>query len=267
MVSRFKSALKKAGLDKQMDAQGLPAVTLSEVDGVRHLHLGTPWVQGSMRIKKPDELELEYIERMMAWMLLRPADQVDKGHALQLGLGAAAITKFTYKKMHMRTTAVELNPKVVHMCRQWFALPENNERLQVILDNAQSHVANPEHHGKVHALSVDLYDHEAACPVLDDAVFYQHCWDLLANTELGGVMAVNLFGRDASFARSLELIGAAFKQGHVYTMTATRDGNTVVLASKGLPVPDRSTLLDRAQAIEEKFGLSARSWLRMLRQV
>ena len=48
-------------------------------------------------------------------------------------------------------------------------------------------------------LSVDLYDHEAASPVLDSAEFYRHCHALLG---AGGVMTVNLFGRDASFETS-----------------------------------------------------------------
>ena len=53
------------------------------------------------------------------------------------------------------------------------------------------------------ALCVDLYDHEAASPVLDDEVFYRHCWQVLDD---GGVMTVNLFGRDASFERSTSRI-------------------------------------------------------------
>ena len=48
-------------------------------------------------------------------------------------------------------------------------------------------------------LNVDLYDHEAAAPVLDSAAFYAACRGTLAH---GGVMTVNLFGRAASFERS-----------------------------------------------------------------
>src|SRR6185295_14461695 len=69
--------------------EDLAPATMSEADGVRYLHLGTPWVKGAMRIRKPQTLELEYIQRMMAWMLLRPAPQLTRGHAVQLGLGAA----------------------------------------------------------------------------------------------------------------------------------------------------------------------------------
>jgi hypothetical protein len=39
------------------------------MDGVRYLHFGTEWVQGAMRIRKPDWPELEYAQQMMAWML------------------------------------------------------------------------------------------------------------------------------------------------------------------------------------------------------
>src|SRR5512143_2027959 len=91
----------------------LAPATLSEADGVRYLHLGTPWVQGAMRIRKPQALELEYIQRMMAWMLLRPSRELARGHAVQLGLGAAAITRFCHGVLKMRSTAVELNPTVI----------------------------------------------------------------------------------------------------------------------------------------------------------
>ena len=59
-------------------------VTLSEQDGVRYLHFGTEWVQGAMRIRKPDWPELEYAQQMMAWMLYieapRAIAQLGPGH-------------------------------------------------------------------------------------------------------------------------------------------------------------------------------------------
>ena len=58
-------------MKKKRDDPEVAPATISEADGVRYLHLGTPWVQGAMRIRKPLALELEYIQRMMAWMLLR----------------------------------------------------------------------------------------------------------------------------------------------------------------------------------------------------
>ena len=71
-------------------AADLPEVTISESAGVRYLHLGTPWVQGAMRIDDPLAIELEYVRRMMIWMLTRDAAEWAGAHAVQLGLGAGA---------------------------------------------------------------------------------------------------------------------------------------------------------------------------------
>lgn len=241
-----------------------PSVTLSESDGVRYLHLDTPWVQGAMRVKKPNDIELAYVQRMMAWMLLRPTDALGEGHAVQLGLGAAAITKFCHRKLRWRTTAVELNPEVIAVCRQWFRLPPDDERLRVIEADAAAYVGDPAHAGTADALCVDLYDHEAASPVLDDEAFYRACHRLLAP---GGVMSVNLFGRHASFERSLAHIAAAFAGETLWSLRPTREGNTIVLACRGVPPVTRAVLAERAETVETRFGLPARKWPRMMKHV
>jgi spermidine synthase len=240
----------------------LAAATISEADGIRYLHLGTPWVQGAMRVRKPLALELEYIQRMMAWMLLRPSEQLVRGQAVQLGLGAAAITRYCHSVMKMRTTAVELNPTVIDACRLWFRLPADTARLKVLQMDAAEFAADPQHRESVDALCVDLYDHAAASPVLDSADFYRDCHALLAD---GGVMSVNLFGRHASFERSAARIADAFGAGQIASLRPTREGNTVVVALKATPWPDRATLAARADNIEARFQLPARKWLRMMR--
>ena len=248
---------------KKPSIEDLPPATVSEADGVRYLHLGTPWVQGAMRLKKPNEIELEYVQRMMVWMLLRPTAELARGHAVQLGLGAAAITRFCHGVMKMKTTAVELNPTVVGVCRAFFRLPDDGARLKVLPMDAAEYVAAPERAGSAEVLCVDLYDHDAASPVLDSAAFYRDCARLLADD---GVMTVNLFGRDASFERSAARIAAAFADGTVLSLRPTREGNTIVVALKhGALLPDREELSARAQQIETRYGLPARKWLRMMR--
>ena len=240
----------------------LAPATISEADGVRYLHLGTPWVQGAMRIRKSLALELEYIQRMMVWMLLRPPAELTHGHAVQLGLGAAAITRFCHSTLRMRCTAVELNPSVIDACRLWFHLPADSPRFEVIEMDAARYVADAGRTQTAQALCVDLYDHDAASPVLDSAEFYADCHRLLTD---GGVMTVNLFGRDASFERSAQRIAAAFGADQVWSLQPTREGNTVVVALKHAAMPERDTLLARADNIESRFKLPAKKWLRMMR--
>jgi len=243
----------------------LPPVTLSEYEGVRFLHLGSIWVQGAMRMRKPDAIELDYVQRMLASLLWLPAASLGQGRAVQLGLGAGAITRFTLGQLGMATTAVELNPLVIDANRLWFHLPDDGPRLQVLRMDALHWLQHEAAPATVRLLHVDLYDEDAAAPVLDDEVFYAACQRVL---EPGGVMAVNLFGRHASFAASAARIAAAFGADQVWSLRATREGNTVVVAGQGVRVPPRDELLQRAATIEQRWGglgLKARAWLRMVR--
>ena len=245
-------------------SEALPEVNFSEFDGIRFLHLGTEWVQGSMLVDAPFDIELEYVQRMMAGLLFMDAGSVAKKHAMQLGLGSAALTKFCYKKLRMKTTAVELNPQVIAACRLWFKLPRDDARLSVIEADAAAEIQKPEHQGAVDLLQVDLYDHEAAGPVLDSDEFYAHCHDLLTDD---GVMTVNLFGRNSSYQQSLMKIASAFGPQAVWAFTPTREGNTVVLAQREPSRPDRDALLKRAGVIESRWGLPAKKWLRLFKPV
>jgi len=243
-------------------ASQLPEVNFSDHGDIRYLHLGTEWVQGSMLLDKPFDIELEYVQRMMAWLLFVDPSSVSARHAMQLGLGAGALTKFCRKKLRMKTTAIELNPQVIAACRLWFKLPADDERLSVILGDAAEVVAHEHWRGQVDALQVDLYDHEAAAPVLDSEAFYRDCRTLLTED---GVMTVNLFGRSSSYTRSLEKITAAFGAGAVWAFRPTREGNTVVVALRLPQRPDRLALAQRAETIETRWSLPARKWLRVFK--
>ena len=240
----------------------LPEVNFSEDGDIRYLHLASPWIQGSMLIDRPYDIELEYVQRMMAWLLFMPPLEVAGAHAMQLGLGAGTITKFCYKKLKMTCTAIELNPGVLHACRGWFRLPPDDERLRVVIADAAQEIRSPEWTGVVDALQVDLYDNEAAAPVLDSLDFYRDCHALLAPN---ACMTVNLFGRSSSFDESVEKICAAFGEQAVWAFKPTREGNTVVLAQRTPSRPKREQLLEAAERIEAKWGLPATKWLRVFK--
>ena len=247
----------KMATKKKID---LPEVNFSDCGDIRYLHLGTPWVQGSMQIDKPFEIDLEYVQRMMAWLLFVDLDKVGHLHAMQLGLGAASLTKFAFKHLRMTTTAIEINPQVVAACRLWFKLPADSAKLQVVLGDA-AEVAKHDHwRGQIDALQVDLYDHDAASPVLDSAEFYADCRRLLTDE---GCMTVNLFGRSSSYEQSLAKMAKAFGADALWAFKPTREGNTVVLAQRTPMHPKRAELMARAEAIQARWPLPATKWLRV----
>ncbi|UGQ45317.1 spermine/spermidine synthase domain-containing protein [Massilia endophytica] len=231
-------------------------VTLSEQDGVRYLHFGTEWVQGAMRIRKPDWPELEYAQQMMAWMLWNRAPR----RIAQLGLGTGALTKFCYKTFpEASVTAVELNPSVIAIGASMFKMPPNDERLQVLEGDAMDFVNDPANHGTLDALQVDLYDATARGPVLDTPEFYQACAACLT---ADGIMTVNLFGDHPSYAKNLKAMKFAFPQ--VLSLPQVHDGNVVAIAFKTERAIDAQALKDRAAQIAAETKLPAKSWVKGL---
>lgn len=239
----------------------LQSVNYIDYGDMRFLHLASPAVQGSMKISKPYELHLEYVQRMMAWMLFVDLEHLSRRHAMQLGLGAGSLTKFCHHILAMPTTAVELNPEVVTACRLWFKLPTDNDKLHVLVADAADLVNQTQWHQRVDALQVDLYDREAAKPAIDSDAFYRDCRNLLTDD---GCMTVNLFGRDASFAESYQKITSAFGVDAVWVFKPTSAGNTVVVALRTPRPLKTADLQSQAQAIEARWALPAKKWLKDL---
>jgi len=228
-------------------------VTLSEMDGCRYLHFGTEWVQGAMRIRKPDWLELEYAQQMMAWMLFIEKPQ----HIVQLGLGTAALTKFCYRQFpDAQITAVELNPAVIHICQTMFKLPENDTRLNVLEMDAEQFVSEAQRHKKVDVLQVDLYDATARGPVLDSAEFYQACSACLKPT---GIMTVNLFGDHPSYIKNIKAMKFVFDQ--VVCLPEVHDGNVIAICFNTKVNFDFSAMYTRAAQIKLNTKLPAKTWV------
>ena len=233
-------------------------VTLSEQDGVRYLHFGTEWVQGAMRIRKPDWPELEYAQQMMAWMLFIDAPRA----IVQLGLGAATLTKFCYRQFpEAQVTAVELNPSVIAICASMFKLPPEDERLRVLEMDAMDFVLDSDNRDTVDVLQCDLYDATARGPVLDTPEFYLACNACLTDD---GIMTVNLFGDHPSFARNIKALRFAFK--HVICLPEVHEGNVVALCFKRRRSPDLDLdpdrLAARAAQIVAATKLPAKAWVK-----
>ena len=240
-------------LARRFNAPGHPPATTTEFKGVRSLHLGTSWVQGAMRIAKPDNIELEYIQMMMMWMLFMDQPK----HIVQLGLGSAALTKFSYQRFpNAKVTVAELNPNVIAICHALFGLPPNDGRLNVREMDAMDFACDPANRNTVDVLQVDLYDEEARGPVLDSIEFYQGCFDCLTDN---GIMTANVFGDFVNYDKNLQNMELVFDA--VVWLPEVHDANIVVIAFKKAPQIDFSVLYERANAIKKSMNLPAKGWV------
>lgn len=235
-----------------------PPITLSEHGGIRSLHFGSPWVQGAMRIRKPEALVFEYTRRMFAWLLLRD----EPAELAQFGLGAGSMTRWALASLPgTRVTVVESARSVIACARTQFALPQDAPRLAVVHDDAYRFTRRVAHRAAFDVLQVDVYDRDARGPALDSPAFYAGCRAVLRPP---GVAVFNLFNEPESHGTNRARIGQAF-DARVIELPPVPAGNVIVLALAGPPLDvaaDR--VVARGKAVRDRYGLPADEWARLV---
>ena len=208
----------------------LPTHTIetSEEAGVRFLHFGSAWVQGAMRIARPYSLELEYTREMAACLLLRPDPDWPK-RVLQVGLGAASLTKFWYRhRPETKQSIIEINPAVVLMAQQSFKLPANDARIEIEIADGVAWM-HEDRKDKFDCIMIDGYDHNARFGALGTEAFYRDC---RARMTRRGLLVVNLFGRAHGYKKQIENLRLAF-DNRVLALAPVEGGNAIAFAANG----------------------------------
>ncbi|MBL8447486.1 MAG: spermidine synthase [Zoogloeaceae bacterium] len=224
-------------------------IDISEHRGVRYLHFGSEWIQGAMRIRRPNDLELAYTREMMAGLLLREAPWPRS--ALVIGLGAGSVVKFIRHHLpNCRVQVVEIEPRVLAAARQFFALPPEDDHLAIAIADGAEYVLDHDRHFDY--ILVDGYDRHARAGALDTFPFYLACRQRLSDQ---GLLSVNLFGRSRGYHASLERLNGAFDDRMV-AFPSCDSGNVVAFAAAGATVthglPD---LRAAAQGLRIRTGL------------
>jgi spermidine synthase len=205
-------------------------IQVSESAGVRYLHFSSDWVQGAMRVARPWALELDYTREMMAALLLRPDHDWPRS-ALLIGLGAASLTKFLHRhRPGAKLTVVEIEPTVVAAARQHFKLPDEDERLNIVIGDGAEFVAASQR--RFDLILVDGFDEDARTGMLDTLPFYLNC---KARLKPAGLMVANLLSKRRGVRESMARIEEAFDD-RALSFPSCDSGNVVAFASGGAPV-------------------------------
>ena len=235
------------------------AVYVTEQFGVRSLHIGSDTIQSSMRIARPNDLELAYTRSMMAFLLFREPPQ----RALMIGLGGGSLAKFVYHRMPgTATEVVEVSAQVVAIARRLFGVPPADERLTVrVCDGAEFVAREGPAFG---VILVDGYDGESQVAELSSGAFYRDCARRL---EGGGVLVVNLWGSDRRFDEYVQRIEAAYPAGTL-RLPAEKPGNVIVIGFRDRPANPRWDDLERRAAeLTARYGLEFGKFVRALRKM
>lgn len=226
-------------------------ILVSEAAGVRFLHFSSDWVQGAMRIARPWALELDYTREMMAALLLRPEPDWPR-RALLIGLGAASLTKFLHRhRPAARLTVVEIEPAVVAAARQHFKLPDEDDRLRIVIGDGADFVAGGQ--GRFDLIMVDGFDADANTGMLDTVPFYMNCQARLSEE---GLLVTNLLSRRKDFPSSVDRLREAFP-GRALAFPSCDTGNAVAFAASGSPVDfSLGELRGAARNLKKETGLN-----------
>jgi spermidine synthase len=242
----------RARFGKRRPADGGMEVT--EARGVRTLHLGSQAIQSAMRVTRPWDLELAYTRAMMAFLLFNATP----GDVLMIGLGGGSLAKFIRRhRERTRVTAVEVDPRVIDAARAHFALPPDDATLTVIEADGALHVR--QHPASADVILLDGFDAGNQVEALATQTFYAACRRALRP---GGVLVVNLWGRDRDFAEYFARLTRAF-DGEVGWISVQNKTNVIAFA---FAEPGAAARLDavkpRLADLSKRWGLDLRGFAR-----
>jgi spermidine synthase len=232
------------------------SIDISEEAGVRYLHFGSEWIQGAMRLRKPDALELTYTREMMAVLLWHEAFD-GRGwprRALLVGLGAGSLAKFIHRHLpQTRQTVVEIEPAVLRVAQEFFKLPEADERLHIVIADGAEYVATTR--ARFDLILVDGFDRHARAGELDGDAFYAACRARLTDE---GLLATNLFGNRRGYKASFARLDEAFA-GRAFALPPGEAGNVIAFACGEAPLAcSLAEMNRRAAALRARTGLDLR---------
>lgn len=234
-----------------------PALTVSEADGIRSLHVGGEAIQSAMRIDDPFALALDYTRCMMAFLLFHPRPR----EVLMIGLGGGSLAKFVHRHLkRTRVRAIECDARVAQAARDHFALPPDDARLSVeIGDGAQALAPQ-----SCDVLMVDGFEDEVQAPGLANQDFYDAAYLAL---RAPGVLVVNFMSDDPALDRRLRSLERSFG-GAVLALPALSDPNVLVFALRGGP-PRLAwrRLHARAARLEQRLGLPFARYVSALKRM
>lgn len=214
-------------------------VEVTETDGVRSMHLGSPTIQSSMKVKDPYALVLAYSWGVLSSLLFKP----DSRQLTLVGLGGGSIAKYVWKYCpQIQQTVIELNPQVIQVARSHFFVPDDDERLQIIEGDGIAHIQ--QHPGGSDWLMMDAFGSNGLPPDFCTQSFFDDCAEALTPD---GLFTINLWGSDKKFDIYMQRMEQTFEQ-RVLMMPTGKPGNIIVFGFKPeLAMPDLAALRKRAQ--------------------
>jgi spermidine synthase len=234
------------------------SIDIREESGIRYLHFGSEWIQGAMRLSRPNRLVLTYTQEMLSFLLFRPAP----ARVLLIGLGAASFVRyFRHEMPDSHLTVVEINPDVIQVAHQYFRLPQDDAHLQVLTGDGYTFMHQAT--SKFDAILVDGYDHRARPGRLESREFYRACRIRLAPQ---GVLVANVFGRVRGHGQTKQNLRDVFGERMLLQPSAEAKNVVASAFADASSTVGVAELRLRAARLRERYDLPFHKWVHALQQ-
>ena len=236
---------------RRSDDEGMEVV---EERGLRTLRLGSCAIQSAMRVSRPWDLELAYTRAMMAFLIFNSKPE----KVLMVGLGGGSLAKFIRKFLpDTHVTAVEIDPRVIAAARTQFELPPDDETLTVVEADGAFYVK--QQLASADVILLDGFDAGNQVAELATQKFYAACRRAL---KPGGILVVNLWGRDTEFAEYFARLSRAF-DGEVGWISVQYKTNIIVMAFADTGAAAHlDEVRPQLAELAKRFGLDLRGFAR-----
>lgn len=249
----------------------------------------TNWVQSQLNLNEPLRLSLAYTQAAML-ALLWPK-RLDRFYSVGLGGGSMPLVLHHYFP-DAQIDCAEINTGVVEVAEAFFALPLDDERLHVAIEDGAAYLAQQGDAPPYDIIFCDAYLDDGRMPGhLTSEPFYARCRSRLTTY---GVLAVNFWrekqtkmegveknvdeekekedtGRNVETAHQLDALVARLRKffASVYVCPISgEDGNTMVFAVQ-TPRQSKLQLLGKAVALQKRlqFPFPFVEWVTKIREV
>jgi spermidine synthase len=241
---------------ERMRGGGSSGPFILDTAGMRHLYFDLQSVQSSMRLEEPDALVTAYAQKMMAFLLFNRTPR----HILMIGLGGGSLVKFCHRHLpNTRLTVVEVDPDVLAL-RDWFHIPADDERFQVVLEEGADFVRRGGWSADI--LLIDAFDRAGVAPSLASDEFYAQAFRCLGPD---GVLVMNLAGERARYVAHVKSISETCP-GQALLVPVAGDGNVLVFAfTQTANAWTHESVEKVAEELQREFTLEFPRFLQRLR--
>jgi spermidine synthase len=239
-------------------------ILISELNGYRTLHFGNEWVQGRMRISRPNELALGYAEDMTAALLFSPPPK----HIYVAGLGVGALPRWALANLSeslKKLDIVELREDVISLIAHSFPLPLDDKRVKITEGDAAKEIVERAD-SSFDWIWVDCYDGRGRVGALESTEFYAQAYRTLKRN---GVFIANMWSSVPRYAPGLKRLSKVFGD-NIMLLPSVATENVIAMAvktTKALPDMESKTMQAHAKALKQQYKLPFDRWTERMASV